>query len=218
MRMLIVTLLIVAAALPAAATEWCGCNGNIHLSFSGGPQIEQVAEMAPGQQGLTIVSVYAILDDVTAVEGPGGVFLALGGFELDLRITGAKPATVAKNILIPHHDFGSRSTQCRVGASEGQKIVGGPLALCQWIVTFTGDVADVRFDLDPAGMPTCDGIPGCNEAGASGVYVGTIDSRQEGMLMGTGCVPAMLNPSGEPNLEPVPCAQGVDAVGLFHTR
>lgn len=216
MRMLIALLVVVALVVPVAATDWCGCNGMVYLSFDA-KVTTSVKEQAAGDGGITMVDVYAVLDDVDKVEGPSGVMLALGGFELELRVTGAEPLAVSKDVLVPHRDFGARATQCRVG-TPGEKILDTRLPLCHWLVTFQGDFADVRFDLDPAGAASCDGVAGCRDAAASAVYVGTVDARQEGFLFGAGCVPAVLNPTGEPDLTPVPCTVTCDAAGIFRSR
>ena len=60
-------------------------------------------------------------------------------------------------------------------------------------------------DLDPEGLLSCERTEGCEGCGASAVYVGTIDAGQEGYLFGAGCLPAVLNPTGEPDLTPAPC-------------
>jgi hypothetical protein len=216
MRTLIVLLFVAVIAAPAAATDWCGCNGVVSLSFDE-KVTTPVKEQAAGDGGVTMVDVYAVLDDVAKVEGPRGVMIALGGFEMELRVTGAEPLAVSKHVLVPHRDFGARATQCRVG-TPGEKILDTRLPLCRWMVTFQGDVADVRFDLDPAGAASCDGVEGCRDADASAVYVGTVDARQEGFLFGAGCVPAVLNPTVEPDLTPAPCTVTCDEAGIFRSR
>lgn len=219
MRRIIVILMLGAFALlatvPAGATTFCGCNGEVRLSFTPTPELTPVSEVAPGEGGLTVVDVYAVLDGVAKLEGPRGVFLDLGGYELELRITGAVPLSLAKKHLIPYRDFGGRPTQCLVGIVPGERIVDGPLALVMWQVIFQGEVADVRFDLDPAGLLSCERTPDCDGCGASAVYVGTMDAGQEGYLFGAGCVPAVLNPTGEPDLTPAPCTVPAATVGVY---
>lgn len=214
---ILVTLLL-AAAPAALATTFCGCNGDIALSFTAPADLTPVTTADMDDKGLTTVEVYAVLDGVEELEGPRGVFLDLGGFELDLRISGAEAVGVEKEFLIPYRDFASRPTQCLVGTHPGERVVGGPLALVKWKVTFLGEVADVRFDLDPDGMLSCERTEGCLGCGASMVYVGTMDAGQEGYLFGAGCMPAVLNPTGEPDLTPAPCTEGFAEVGVYAPR
>ena len=218
MKILITTIVAVFAALPAAATVFCGCNGEVALSFTEPPAMTSVLEVEMNEGGLTSVDVYAVLDGVAELEGPGGVFLALGGFEMELRVTGAEVHAVDKKVLIPNRDFGGRPTQCLVGTSPGEIIVGAPLPLVRWRVVLKGEVQDVRFDLDPAGLLSCDRTPECEGCGASAVYVGTPDARQEGYLFGAGCVPAVLNPTVKPDLTPVSCTADFTEVGVFELR
>ena len=215
MKILIVTVVVTLMALPAAATVFCGCNGEVVISFTEPPATTSVLEAEPGEHGLIIVDVYAVLDDVAELEGPGGVFLDLGGFELELRVVGGEVQGVEKTILMPHRDFGARPTQCLVGTYPGERIVGGPLVLCRWQVVLKGEVQDVRFDLDPAGLLSCDRTPECEGCGASMVYVGTPDAHQESYLFGAGCVPAVLNPTKKPDLTTAPCKADFADVGVF---
>ncbi len=209
---------LVVAAVPAAATIFGGCNGDISMSFTAAPDLTSLTEVAPGEGGLTVVEVYAVLDGVDELEGPRGVFLDLGGYELELRVSGAKALAVEKQHLIPYRDFAGRPTQCLVGTVPGERVVGGPLALVKWKVMFQGEVADVRFDLDPSGLLSCDRTEGCPGCDASMVYVGTVDAGQEGYLFGAGCMPAVLNPTGEPDLTPAPCTVGHADVGVYELR
>jgi len=218
MKKLIATVIAVLLALPAAATVFCGCNGEVVLSFTEPPALTSVLEIEPTEGELTSVDIYAVLDSVVELEGPGGVFLDLGGFELELRVTGAEVHAVDKKVLIPHRDFGARPTQCLVGTISGARIVGAPLAMVRWRVLLKGEVQDVRFDLDPAGLLSCDRTPECEGCGASAVYVGSVDAGQEGYLFGAGCVPAVLNPSAKPDLTPAPCSADFAEVGVFEVR
>jgi hypothetical protein len=214
MRNFVAAVLLVVA-LPATATVFCGGNGNVHLSFTEGPELQSVHHVETTADGVVMVDVYAVLQDVVRVDGPGGAMVSLGGFELDLRITGAEPQAIEKKVLIPHRDFGGRPTQCLVGTHPGEKIMGTSLPLVRWRVVLSGELADVRFDLDPAGLHSCATTAGCPESGASALYVGTPDAGQENYLFGAGCMPAVLNPSGEPTLELVPCTASVAAIGVF---
>jgi hypothetical protein len=216
MRTLIWSLAMVLLAGSAPASEFCGANGMVKLSFTPGPDITGVREVEPGEGGLTMVTVHAILDDVATVEGPGGRLLAIGGFECALGIEGAEPLAVKKRILVPYRDFGPEPTQVWAGFDiEGQRIDQGPLTIVEWTVTFQGEIADVRFGLDRAGLLSCKDLAGCDESNASALYVGAIDVKQQGFMFGAGYTPAVLNPTGEPDLDPVPCTTSVAEAGIF---
>jgi hypothetical protein len=206
------------AAAPAGASTFCGCNGDVALSFAPAPEIVAVLEQAPDDADLVSVEVHAVFVDVERLEGPRGAFLDLGGYELELRITGAEPLNVTKQHLIPFRDFGARPTQCLVGTVPGERLVDGPLAVVKWRVTFQGEVSDVRFDLDPAGLLSCERTEGCEGSGASVVYVGTVDAGQEGYIFAAGCRPAVLNPTGDAELDAIPCTRSHAEVGVYERR
>ncbi|HOX25124.1 MAG TPA: hypothetical protein PLL30_05140 [Candidatus Krumholzibacteria bacterium] len=206
------------AAGPAAATIFCGGNGVVKLSFTPGPDLQAVKDAPPDSNGVVRVDVWAVLDEVAQVEGPGGVFLALGGFELTLLVEGADEVTLAKTVDIPHRDFGSGPAQCRVGTVPGELIKDGRLVLCHWTVTLAGPASNVRFALDPAGVPTCADLEGCGDAGIYAGYVGTTDASQENYFFGAGYAPAVLNPTVEPDLAAAPCKIGYANVGIYRAR
>jgi len=206
------------AAGPAAATVFCGGNGVVKLSFTPGPELQPVATVAPDADGVLQVQVWAVLDEVAQVEGPGGVFLTVGGFELGLVVTGAEATIVGKTIDIPHRDFATKPSECRGGTVPGELLKDGRLVLCHWTVALPQDARDVRFGLDPAAVPSCANLEGCPPDGVFAGYVGTIDANQENYFFGAGYAPAVLNPSAEPELAPVPCAVEYAEVGIFKAR
>jgi len=210
------TLLLLSQA--ALASHFCGGNGMVKLSFTAGPELEAAKTVEPGEGGMTTVQVWAVLEDVVPLEGPMGAFLALGGFELELVVEGAEFTITEKKIDIPHRDFGATVAQCRVGSVPGEPIVDGRLVLCHWTVLFTGEVSDVRFSLNPKGIPTCNGDEDCDASGASAIYVGSVDSGQEGEIFGAGQVPAVLNPSGKLKVKAVPFEVGFEEVGRYKPR
>jgi hypothetical protein len=222
MRTRILSVAVVAVLLlaggPAAATVFCGGNGLVKLSFSAGPELQPVAEVAAGQDGVTSVQVWAVLDEVVPVEGPLGALLALGGFELGLQVQGAEATVVEKVIDMPFRDFAESKALCRVGTVPGEPFVDGRLVLCHWTVLLKGEVRNVRFSLDPEGMPSCDGIEDCAGSGASAVYAGAIDAGQENHLFAAGQVPAYLNPEGTPDILPEPCYVDFREVGIYTER
>lgn len=215
MRHVTVFLIVLTLAAAATASEFCGGNGVIKLSFTPGPEATRVATAAPGEP----IEVYAILDEVAPAEGPGGLMQTLGGFECELRVTGGEVLSVTKAVLVPHIDFGSRETQVWAGVrTMDVRIDQGPLALVRWTVVLGGEAADVRFDLDPDGLLSCKFKDACMESDASALYVGTMDVAQEGFLFAAGCAPAVLNPSGEPDLAVRPCTLDFTEVGIFKSR
>ncbi|MEZ4387545.1 MAG: hypothetical protein R3D98_08190 [Candidatus Krumholzibacteriia bacterium] len=221
MRSLLTITCCMLLATAAAASSFCGGNGIMILSFTPGPELTRVANADADAAGLVTVEVYAVLDQVAPADGPGGVLLAIGGFECELRIAGAEPLAVEKAVLVPHRDFGQRPTQIWAGVSTtGERVDQGPLTLVRWTVRFQGRPHDVRFDLDPAGLLSCKGLAGCAEAGVSAMYAGAIDVAQEGYIFGAGCAPAVLNPTGDPDLTVAPCTVGFADVGIFkpHAR
>lgn len=215
MRQVTVILLALACAAGVSAAEFCGGNGVIKLSFTPGPEVSRVAEIEPGVP----VEVYAILDDVALAEGPRGVMQTIGAFELELRITGGEVLGVTKTVLAPHIDFGSRQTQVWAGfRTTDVRIDQGPLALVRWTVVLGGEADDVYFDLDPAGLLSCKFHEECMQANASALYIGTVDVAMEGFVFAAGCAPAVLNPTGEPDLAIRPCTLDFTEVGIFKAR
>ena len=215
MRHVAVLLLALACAGGAAASEFCGGNGVIKLSFTPGPEITRVADAEPGMP----VDVYAVLDEVALAEGPRGVMLTIGAFECELRITGAEVLSVVKTVLLPHIDFGRRETQVWAGMRTlDNRIDQGPLALVRWTVMLGGEADNVRFDLDPAGLLSCEHFEECVGSNASALYIGTVDVGMDGFVFAAGCAPAVLNPTGEPDLTVAPCTLHFTEVGVFKAR
>lgn len=202
----------------ALASHFCGGNGMVKLSFTAGPEIEAAKTVEPGEGGLTTVQVWAVLDEVAPLEGPLGAFLALGGFELELVVEGAEFTITEKAVDIPYQDFGASVAQLRVGSVPGEPIIGGRLVLCHWTVLFTCKAADVRFSLNPKGIPSCNGDKDCAASGASAIYVGSVDSGQEGEIFGAGYVPAVLNPTMKLEMKAVPYRVGFEEVGRYKLR
>ncbi len=87
-RCLVAAACVVLAA-PAVASTWCGQNGVVRLSFTQGEELTSVTTAAPGESGVTLVDVWAYLDEVEPMARDGEVFLGIGGFELKLVIEGA---------------------------------------------------------------------------------------------------------------------------------
>lgn len=215
MRHVLAGVMALALVGGALASDFCGGNGTVKLSFTPGPEATRVSTADAGE----VVEVYAILDDVELVDGPGGVVLALGGFECELRIVGTQPLTVGKTLLLPGQDFGRRPTQVWAGlVSEHARLDRGPLTLIRWTLYFEEKPENVRFELDPEGLLSCSTMKGCPEANVAALYNGSPDARQEGYLFAAGFAPAVLNPTAEPDLAEQPCAVGFADVGIFSSR
>ena len=208
-------LVVLVSGMPATASEFCGGNGVVKLAFADTPGLPATETASPDQTGMTTVDVWAVLDEVDRVEGPGGVMLAIGGFELTLDVQGAEPIILEKEILLPYRDFGQSQAECRVGTHPGQPFTDGRLALVRWRVGFQGEVSDVVFDLAPDGAASCATLEGCPGSGCRALYAGTVESRQEGFLFGAGSRPAVLNPTQDPDLAVRSCTVGWREVGVF---
>jgi hypothetical protein len=215
------TILVLAAALMLAASpavaRFCGGNGNVALSFDS-EQTVSVLEAEPDASGRITVDVWAILEDVVQVEGPGGVMLAVGGIEMTLRIQGAEAQILEKTIVHRGADFGANEAEVMAGLAPGEVIEDGRLTLVHWRVAVAGDAQDVVFDLAPGGARSCKTIEGCAGKDCRALYAGTVDAAQESFLFGAGHRPAVLNPTGEPDLAVVPCRVSYEEIGIFTTR
>ncbi len=202
----------------AGASQFCGCNGVVKLSFAQQGEAQPTLTTTPDEDGFLHADLWAVLDEVVQVEGPGGVFLSIGGMELELKISGAEPVSIAKKLPLIGPEIGPRPTAVWMGVKGGARLVDGRLVLAQWHVTLPGDATDVRFDLDPAGTPTCANLADCRESGASAFYVGTVENQQAHLGFGAGYAPAVVNPTQEHDLAPVACRIPFQAVGVFWPR
>ena len=50
------------------------------------------------------------------------------------------------------------------------------------------------------------------------MYVGSVDAALESHIFGAGCLPAVLNPTGDPEIEPVGCTLSFADFGMFRPR
>jgi len=217
-RWLALAALATVLSAAATATEYCGANGTVKLSFVQPQPLQPTLTVTPEASGATVVDVWAVLDDVAEVEGPGGVLLMLGGFEFTLRVTGAEATVLAKQIAIPYRDFGANLAECRVGTYPGEPVTEGPLPLVHWQVSLEGELRDVVFDLAPGGAPSCGDLAPCQAGGCRAVYVGSVDAGQQNYLFGAAFQAAVLNPGESPDLAPVACGPSVAEVGIFTPR
>ena len=70
----------------AAAAQWVGENGVIRLSFTEEPHLQSVLNAEPGEGGMTIVDLYAYVDEFEPVTYEKEEFLGVGAFELKLAV------------------------------------------------------------------------------------------------------------------------------------
>ena len=197
--------------------QWCGENGLIRFSFAPGDSLVPVIHQEP-ENGVTVVDLYVWLTDVVPVAKDGEAFLATGGFEFELEVEGAEAFILEKNVPIHHVDIGKTSESCIVGLDPGLSIKNGSVHLVQWKIMFQGRPEDVRFHLITEPGHSCKTLAGCVECRSPGMYVGVLGSGQLTAFFGAGCVPAYLNPTGEPDFTPDLGLCSFEDVGLFEAR
>ncbi len=215
---LILMALVVLATMPAgmaAASEWCGENGMLRFSFVEGAELVDVFDAGEPVNGVTTVDVYAWLADVEAVARDGEKFLRVGGFELELTITGAEGFILKQEFPTEVLNVGPRTGSIIAGLQPGNRLREGRTMLVKWQVMFQGRPQDVRFGLDAKGTLSCKTLVGCPEAEPPMLYVGVESSGYLGVMFGAGYVPGWLNPAGEPDRTPVHAKQSYQDVGIF---
>jgi len=203
---------------PASASEWCGENGLIRLAFDA-EGVERVARMEAADDGTTTVELFAVLTDVARVQREGEAFLALGGIELLLSIEGADGRILEEGFPVKVLNVGKKKGHCVVGYDPGLRLErDGATQLARWKILFVGAVEDVTFRLDPAGLVSCETVAGCEESGSPALYIGSYGAGQLIDVFGAGYAPAALNPTVEPQLEPVHGQSTWAKVGRFAKR
>lgn len=211
----LVALACVVLAAPALASTWCGQNGVVRLSFTGGEDLVSVTTAAPGEGGVTLVDVWAFLDEVEPMARDGEVFLAIGGFELKLVIEGAKGTVVKQEFPFPRLSIGKEMGHCVVGIDPSARLVHGRTELVHWQVMFPQPPQKVIFRLDPEGLPSCKTVEGCPGSGSFALYTGTVDAKQVSDMFGAGCVPAYLNWPQAPEVKPLRGTSPWREVGVY---
>jgi len=155
------------------------------------------------ENGVTKVTLVAWLTDVETVTIDDKLFDTLGGFELDLKISGATGFITNKKIMGKGINVSKTKGGFIAGLAFGFPLVDGRVPLAQWEIMFQGKVEDVKFSLDPDGLHSCRTCNDCPEGEPLAIYIGAGDSSQAGDLFGAGYIPAWLNPVGEPDVTPV---------------
>lgn len=192
------TLLLVTA--PAAVAGFCGENGVVRLSFSKGPQLQPVATVEPGENGVTMVDLYAWLTDVEPLEKDGQPFEGLASYELHLAIEGAEGYILKQEFSQEAKQIGPKLGSIIVGLYPGLYFTDGAVELVHWQIMFQGRPENVVFRVDPDQMVTCERTPGCPGAGLSALYTGINSQGFIGSIFGAGAQRAYLNYEGEPDL------------------
>ncbi len=215
---LFVMLAFVLSPASVARAGFCGENGVIRFSFAEGPDLVPVTKVEPGENGVTMIDLYAWLTDVEPLEKDGEAFLGTAALELQLVIEGAEGFILKQDFPQPTRQIGQTLGQCIVGYYPGLKIENGAVQLVHWQIMFQGRPENVVFRLDPGGLMTCERTEGCPGSGVSALYTGTEDSGMIGAIFGAGYQPAYLNFEGEPDLEPIRGKVTWRDVGEFQHR
>jgi len=219
LAMALIAGLLLSAALPAAATVWCGENGLIRFSFVAGDTLVETLTTGEPKNGMTVVDVEAWLTGVDAVARDGDAFLRVGGAEFTLSITGAEATVMSQEFADPKAvNVGQAPGQVAVGFSPGVRLKGGSALLVRWKVLLQGRPQNVRFGLNPTGLRSCLTTTGCPEAGSQALYVGAASANQLGFMFGAGYAPAWLNPEPEPDRTPVTGTVSWQQAGIFQAR
>ena len=201
------------AGAPNSGLEYCGQNGLVRFSFAAGDTLVPVLRDAEPQNGVTAVDLWAWLTDVDRVSRDGYALLGIGGFELTLEVVGAEAIILGQDFPDKTFNIGRRLGECIVGLDPGYKLRQGRTLLAHWTIMFQGRPQDVMFKLAPGPTWTCAKTGDCAEQAPLAIYLGTEASSLERSLFGAGCVPAWLNPSGEPDFTPLAGGAGWREMG-----
>lgn len=215
---IILVFIVLMVGASSAMAGFCGENGVIRFSFVEGPDLQPVAHVEPGENGVTMVNLYAWLTDVEPLKKESEAFLGISAFELQLVIEGAEGFILKQEYPQAVRQVGKSLGNCIVGLYPGLDFKNRATQLVHWEIMFQGQPEDVVFRLDPAGIVTCERTPGCPESGVSALYAGTETSGFVGAIFGAGHQAAYLNPTGETDLEPVHGTVTWEDVGEFEKR
>jgi len=215
---LLMTIATVFLTTSEARAEFCGENGVIRFSFSEGEKLDPVANVQPGENGVTMIDLYAWLTDVQEVKKDGEAFLGISAFELQLVIEGAEGFILKQEYPQKTRQVGKKLGNCIVGLYPGLDFENGGTQLVHWEIMFQGEVEDVVFRLDQDGLFTCDKTPGCPESDTFALYAGSETSGFVGAIFGSGYQPAYLNPTGAVDLDEIHGKVSWQEVGVFEKR
>ncbi len=218
MKSLVLMLLVLAVGSSVSASEWCGENGTIRLSFTAGEELQAVSTMSAGKKGIIIVDLYAYLTDVDPVKKNGEAFLGIGGLELNLLIEGAEGFITSQEFPVANRSVGRLPGEVVVGLGPGIMLEEDHTQLVHWQVMFQGTPKNVVFRLADEGGISCQRTPGCAEARPYALYTGTNESKQYISIFGTGYVPAYLNFEGDVDLNPQHGNVSWQDLGIYEKR
>jgi len=193
LRISIVTAVLIASAATAGASTWAGQLGTIRLSFSEGPEFEHVLRSEPLPRVGVIVDLYALMTDLPPVVFNKERILSVGGYELQLKVDGAEWKILKTDLPELSVNAGTTKGCLYVGKYNGIEFVDGVAQLVHWRLQLLGELENVVFSLDPAGLNSCQVIEGCPDTGTQAIWTGSGASNQVGLVFGAGYVPAYLN-------------------------
>lgn len=211
-------LALLACAGTATASHWNGENGMIRFSFGGGDELQGVMHATPNEHGMIEVELHAWLTDIQPVAIDGEAFLHLGGYEFKLLIEGAEAFVVGQTLPTEAVNMVGEHLAYVVGMRVPLKIEGDRVLLASWKLMFQGEPKDVRFAIAPEGVVSCKDTEGCAGSNTRALYIGSIDAKLVSEIFGAGCVPAWLNPTGEPDLTPLASESTWQEVGRAEAR
>ena len=215
--LLVLTAVLLSVSGPALA-KWQGQNGVVRFSFTEGSELQPVAHVPVGENGVTQVDLYAWLTDVVPLEKDDEAYVGTSGFELQLVIEGAEAFITKQEYPLPVRQVGKQLGNCIVGLDPALTFEDGRTQLVHWQIMFQGEVEDVVFRLDPEGLISCQRDPECDGSGVSMLYTGSRYSKLMEYVFGAGYQPAYLNPTGEPDLSAVNGNVSWEDVGGFERR
>ena len=218
-NLLIVLGLMLAGCAAVQASDWCGENGLVRLSFTEGSDLQGVKTVEAAEKGVTTVDLYAYLTDMDPVKLNGEAFLGIAAVEFTLLIEGAEGFIISQEFAMANRTVGRRPGEVMVGFDPGLSAKTGSAEVVHWKIMFQGTPQNVVFRLDPDALLSCQRTAGCPEGAPYALYTGNDACKQMGSIFGAGYVPAYLNYSmAEPDLSPVHGKQTWQDVGLYEGR
>lgn len=214
----VAAVLLLVGPLPAAASYWSGENGVIRFSFAEGDSLQPVLHAEPDGNGLLRVDLWVWLTDVEPMARNGEAVLAVGGFELELVVEGAEAFVSGKEYPGEGINVAQDQWGCIMGLNPNPRLKEGRALLVKYELLFQGRPADVRFSMRPEGIISCGTVEGCPGSGTRALWIGPVEADMLSEIFGAGCVPAWLNPTGEPDLTPERGSSGWREVGRFEPR
>lgn len=217
LRKTVLTCLLLAA-VPAAASNWCGENGVIRFTVGDDETPLTACTVAPDGQGLTRLTLHVWLTDVAPVAVNGEAFLRMGGFEFKLLVEGAEAFVTGEQLPEGAVNMANGHFEYLVGMQKPLKFKDGKIRLGTWELMFQSEPADVRISIAPEGVLSCRDTEGCDGSGTRALYIGSYDSDMLGEIFGAACQPLVLNPSGEVDTAPEGSASTWQKVGRAEAR